>query len=154
MTGEVWIWSFNSHLISKMMCKMCAAIYKQNNKTKRETIRRTNSQRWKNEYLSSRLVCRVSEYVMLSAVSLCFRNRRNSFESSCESPSSYACDTKTPSKSFTLFSYTFVIIIQCMKYSHLKICLKDVTGWCVWGQIFSFFLNPLDHSLSHPVTIR
>lgn len=34
MTGEVWIWSFNSHLISKMMCKMCAAIYKQNNKTK------------------------------------------------------------------------------------------------------------------------
>lgn len=43
--------------------------------------------------------------------------------------------------SYKWLTDTFVIIIQCMKYSHLKICLKDVTGWCVWGQIFRDLLG-------------
>ena len=55
-------------------------------------------------YLSSRFISRVSEYVRLRAVSLCFRKFRNSLESSSESPSSYIWNTQTQS---SLFFTTF-----------------------------------------------
>lgn len=119
-------------------------------------------------HLSSRFVSGVSEYVRLSAVSLCFRNLRNSLESSCESPLSYICNTfpnwnepqSLEGSSSSRMNATFHQQNDQKaknKGFYLMIRLKEaVHHWHVERQLVRshLLLNPVDHSLSQPIAIR